>query len=56
MQILISRDSWPNKLSTKHKISEAQKMNLEAIQGIIWSLVKYDYVEDSITNDQLNLK
>jgi hypothetical protein len=29
-------------------------MNVEAIQGIIWSLVKYDYVKYSITNDQLN--
>jgi len=54
MQILISHDSWLEKLSTKHKISEGQKMNVEAIQGIIWSLVKYDYVKYSITNDQLN--
>jgi hypothetical protein len=29
-------------------------MNLQAIQGIIWSPIKYDYVENSITNDQLN--
>jgi hypothetical protein len=29
MQILISHDSWPDKLSTKHKINEGQKMNLE---------------------------
>jgi hypothetical protein len=35
MQILISHDSWHDKLSTKHKISEGQKMNIEAIQGII---------------------
>jgi hypothetical protein len=54
MQILISHDSWPDKLSTKHKISEGQKMNIETIQGIIWSHVKYDYVKGSITNDQLN--
>jgi hypothetical protein len=52
MQILMGHDSQPNNFSTKHKISEGQKMNLDTIQRIIWSPIKHDYVEDSITNDQ----